>query len=1188
MEFDPLTNEWKEHWTGRQAFSELCPPVDEHQMSFGNTKYARSGALMTFRNGLIPIPGEREEMAHKRCQSFAETVFQDKCAILLGGHLLAGRVDKVFMANLLYNVLHRFGDLTSTRFVSDLSRIGNHALTDIGLSLGIPHCESNLLDDIAIRVERFLHFIDTHPTLQYNSTYGPVLNGQIEMVKCQLLAAIRTNIGGMIKAECEDRNNPVLNMAFEIISSGTKASITHLTQVMGTFGQTILDGERIIPRFKDTTQPHYAPGTRTAASLGYISSNFIQGLNNRELFFQAMDGREGLIATGVNISRHGYVMRRIRVATENIAVMWGRIVTDQVGNVISFVYGDNIDPAWVKPNALPLLELSDAEIEAQCCDSDEFAIMKEYRNILQKYRLNFPGDIINAQVMLPFNLIGHVMSAIQSESKWKLQQRLNNHVRVGTSETSKLLTSRQCHTMVDAWIQGLYDTYSSDTSFSFRHLELEAAVHWYLRPQQLVYQHGFRVSTLHSLLEKLERFYRLRLIEPATAVGVIAAQSVCEPLTQQTISSFHLTGMHAYRSGKVTSMEELINVSEQQSSMTIFLKPAYHGLIEQCKNALVCSALKTVASYHVLEANPESIMDGSAGQARESDGETVLRSDELELLQGYFQMVDQRKWSRCFTHMFRFEIDASKARRLGLSFDDIVRQCQNVFTTKDGHFWVHDASLDSLVDEPESQTQTQTADEEENIVWPLFLVLNLRSNLLKQFMVKTDVHQDIDMATQMMGLFMLSRISIHGVPNILSAHISQVTITRQDEATGKLVQEATPVIFTEGTNLAYVLGLPFVDEKLSYTTNLQEINDVLGIETCRNSISKYMNLAMLAQGAFVAQRHLNILASFMCQRGRIVAMQRHALNAQKDSGWLSKASFEQLTQVLTKGALHHHEDDLRGVTPALMVGNLCPLGTGMIKPLTRCEDIVPLPAVAIANEKLLSQRKPQSLTKAQAMSILHKVQVSEDMVTSNKPRHFIVKRLRDMLSSHYEQFAKRRKTIKQQQQNNQEVIMRETPRKYVDVWDPDQIELQSPIVASSTMLDIARNTNMLATNTSKVQDAGETALTAILHEAYDRKHRETVQKQVSERAKKSAATNRKRKVPGQDQEHQLLQELKDPSITHSRFEAFEQKVKMFEWLQQQEEEGVNTSGENSDLSSSMNSSSSSSGGRPTKRKKIVK
>ncbi len=65
----------------------------------------------------------------------------------------------------------------------------------------------------------------------------------------------------------------------------------------------------------------------------------------------------------------------------------------------------------------------------------------------------------------------------------------------------------------------------------------------------------------------------------------------------------------------------------------------------------------------------------------------------------------------------------------------------------------------------------------------------------------------------------------------------------------------------------------------------------------------------------------------MCNREDIMGITRHGMN-RTNSGPLIKASFEETSEVLHKGARYSQVDHLRGVSEALMVGTIPPIGTG--------------------------------------------------------------------------------------------------------------------------------------------------------------------------------------------------------------------------------------------------------------------
>lgn len=311
MEFDPDTNEWKSTWTGKQLMSEILPPVDYHQLAYNNPELSAKGDYVTYSNPLRPFHNSSVTVSNthdvvaselKRRAELTNELINDRRVIIRSGHLMTGRADSTVLSNkpnsLGHVILHALGDEINARFLSDIQRMNNEYLTNNGLSIGVTDCDFDEEEWARKRVEQFVAHINNHPDLQECPDDTPTMKHMKESVRCRLVAELRTNIGGIIRAFHADASNPIINRQQEIINAGSKASITHLTQALGMFGQTMLDGKRMEPRFKDSTLPYFPPGTRTLESLGLIINSFIRGLNIRELLFQAADGREGVISTG--------------------------------------------------------------------------------------------------------------------------------------------------------------------------------------------------------------------------------------------------------------------------------------------------------------------------------------------------------------------------------------------------------------------------------------------------------------------------------------------------------------------------------------------------------------------------------------------------------------------------------------------------------------------------------------------------------------------------------------------------------------------------------------------------------------------------------------------------------------------------------------------------------------------------
>ncbi|MEM0047180.1 MAG: DNA-directed RNA polymerase subunit A'' [Fervidicoccaceae archaeon] len=138
------------------------------------------------------------------------------------------------------------------------------------------------------------------------------------------------------------------------------------------------------------------------------------------------------------------------------------------------------------------------------------------------------------------------------------------------------------------------------------------------------------------------------------------------------------------------------------------------------------------------------------------------------------------------------------------------------------------------------------------------------------------------------------------------------------------------VIITDGSNLAQVLKVPGVDPSRTRTNSVYETEEVLGIEAARRVIiSEIMNV-LREQGLDVDVRHVLLVADIMTLTGKVRQIGRHGVSGEKTS-FLSKAAFEMTTKHLFEASTQGKTDELKGVTENVIVGQIIPVGTGMVE-----------------------------------------------------------------------------------------------------------------------------------------------------------------------------------------------------------------------------------------------------------------
>ncbi|TLZ63925.1 MAG: DNA-directed RNA polymerase subunit A'' [Methanobacteriota archaeon] len=137
------------------------------------------------------------------------------------------------------------------------------------------------------------------------------------------------------------------------------------------------------------------------------------------------------------------------------------------------------------------------------------------------------------------------------------------------------------------------------------------------------------------------------------------------------------------------------------------------------------------------------------------------------------------------------------------------------------------------------------------------------------------------------------------------------------------------VLYTEGSNLAKVLELPYADPSQTTTNSIQEIYDVLGVEAARNSIIKEAYDTLQEQGLTVDIRHIMLVSDMMTNDGDVKAIGRHGISGRKSSV-LARAAFEITAHHLLHAAITGEVDALDGVAENVIVGQPVTLGTGAV------------------------------------------------------------------------------------------------------------------------------------------------------------------------------------------------------------------------------------------------------------------
>ena len=165
----------------------------------------------------------------------------------------------------------------------------------------------------------------------------------------------------------------------------------------------------------------------------------------------------------------------------------------------------------------------------------------------------------------------------------------------------------------------------------------------------------------------------------------------------------------------------------------------------------------------------------------------------------------------------------------------------------------------------------------------------------------------------------IKKLRLKGLPGI-----SRATVQGPTSETGEYY------ISTIGSNLSKVSEFDGIDRSRTYTNNINEIHDFLGIEAARQAIINEMWDTLEGAGLDVDVRHLIMVSDVMTTGGEVRAIGRHGVSGTKHS-ILARSAFEVTVTHLLKAGVIGERDMLSGVTENIIVGQPVALGTGSVE-----------------------------------------------------------------------------------------------------------------------------------------------------------------------------------------------------------------------------------------------------------------
>ena len=771
--------------------------------------------------------------------------------------------------------------------------------------------------------------LEPSPGNSLRQTFENMVNG--------LLNNARDNTGSSAQKSLSD-----FNQFKAMVVSGAKGSSINISQVIACVGQQNVEGKRIPFGFKHRTLPHFIKDDYGPEAKGFVENSYLQGLTPVEFYFHAMGGREGLIDTAVKTAETGYIQRRLIKAMESVMIKYDGTVRNQIEQLIQFTYGEdglageNVEFQSIislKPSnhlfeSLCKLDLSAGEKALRKYLTDEvirdlfsnesLQILDDEWKQLNEDRTNLrqifsTGD--TSKIVLPCNLERLIYNA---KKTFHLSTRTQSNL-------SPLQVIQGLHHLTERLIIVKGSDRLSQEAQSNATMLMKILLRSSLSSRQVLETHRLTDEAFHWLCGEIETRFQQAQVQAGEMVGALAAQSLGEPATQMTLNTFHYAGVSAKNvTLGVPRLKEIINVSKKPKtpSLTVYLTGQATNDAEKCKQVLCrlehCTLRKVTANTAIYyDPDPQ---------------ETVICEDQ-EWVNTYYEMPDQ-DMSHISQWLLRIELDRKRMTDKTLTMEQISEKisqgfgdCLNVI--------FNDDNADKLVLRIRTVDQSKAAS---------------TANGGAADDNEDSTRMDDDTFLRCLESSMLSDLTLQGIEAIGKVYMvnplsdeskKRIQISEQ----GVIETIADWMLETDGTALKKVLATKDVDSRRTYTNDVVEIFDVLGIEAVRKAIEREMNHVISFDGSYVNYRHLALLCDVMTTKGHLMAITRHGINRQ-DVGPIMRCSFEETVDVLMEAAAHAEFDPLKGVSENILLGQLAKIGTGsfdLLLDVEKCASAMELP-----------------------------------------------------------------------------------------------------------------------------------------------------------------------------------------------------------------------------------------------------
>lgn len=801
--------------------------------------------------------------------------------VIHDGQLLTGRLNKALVGvsggSLQHVITNRLNRRVTLEFLTDIQFIANEWLMSRGFSVGIADfiIDSTARQKIRQELCNAVSAANAVSGRKKEEDTNTILNKAID------------NSSYIVRKSLSADNNMLL-----MADAGSKGSMLNIVQTVACVGQLNLKGERIRACLRSgRTLPHFKlEEANSAEARGFVDRGYIEHTTAKQFIPQCKAAREGLINTAITTSETGYIERRLAKSLEDTVVAYDGTVRNGNADIIQFNYGgDGMDPVKLEPQRLLSFIWKTKQFKQFCIwrniADENRAMLRERRLLYQMYRSVSRGMKaagLDGRLHLPVNL-----SRLITEAKHRCGT-CNSGLYVLRERAAELLLR-----LIDSMQKRAPQLKLEGGVSAMQMLLLEQ-----LCSKQVTQHHRLSLVALEWIIEQVDVKWTASAVSPGESVGIIAAQSISEPITQNTLNIHRNAGVSSFDATiGLPRIQEIFNgVSTPKTPFVRLHVDEVHALHDNSRLLRFC---------HMLErSNLCSLVDrvllytgNASSKLLDSDRELLnmwrtLYASPAICKQGLAVYLNP-KLLDCF-----FVSDVCEFVEKRLLNQDAAAP----------HFFVI-ASDDNDCDSP---------------------VLHIRFRLLlnEKKRKRSPKQQQAERMRQLKkGKEQLERlkkllcsekkdVNMIGFGGFKMAHIDR---ERQE----------IMIRTSARADIRSAFDIRGCNPKSFYCNDIAAVAAAFGLYAARSVLRKELQNALADGGSSIDYHNLSVLVDDMTRSGKVLSIARSGISKEKNP--LMKCTYEETYKTLANAAVRATHDEARGVSECIILGKRIPAGTGVVK-----------------------------------------------------------------------------------------------------------------------------------------------------------------------------------------------------------------------------------------------------------------